>query len=372
MNIVHLITSIEKGGAENHLSCLVRGQVKNNNVTIVYLKGKPYWKKYLTGLDVKIIKLSYKKKNFFEVIKNIFFLKKIYKNYKTDIVHAHLPHMEFYGWISLLFNNNKIKFIISKHVANDFFGGSKYVNKSLFAMFVSKIIELKTKKIISISNAVKKYFSSGLISMNKKKIKTIYYGIDKKYIDTITNKKNEISLPSNKLIFGSVGRLVKQKNFEFIIQSFKSYNKSNNQNSILVIAGKGPEEKNLKFLVKKLNLKKRVIWLGHVNNVGNFLKKIDIFCMNSKFEGLGLVMLEAMAIGKPIIAPRTSAIPEVVKHGFNGLLTNKDDIKSYINAMKTMQNLNYRKKLSIQSKVYLKNKFSFDKMVNETQKVYSS
>ncbi len=169
MNVVHLITSIEKGGAENHLSCLVRGQIKNNKITIVYLKGKPYWKKHLTRLGVKIIKLSYKKKNFSEVIKNIFFLNKIYKKYNTDIVHAHLPHMEFYGWISLLLQNNNIKFIISKHVANDFFGGSKYVNKSLFAMLVSKIFELKSKKIISISNTVKKYFSSGLISINKKK-----------------------------------------------------------------------------------------------------------------------------------------------------------------------------------------------------------
>ena len=172
------------------------------------------------------------------------------------------------------------------------------------------------------------------------------------------------------MIFGSVGRLVKQKNYEFIIKSFEKYCKIYNVNSILVIAGKGPEEKNLKRLVKELKLKNNIFFIGHLNNVANFLKQIDVFCMNSKFEGLGLVMLEAMAFGKPIIAPRISAIPEVIKDGVNGLLTKPDNINSYVNAMKKVQNYNFRKKLSKQNKLYLKNKFSFDKMISKTQNIY--
>ena len=347
MNIVHLITSIEKGGAENHLSCLVRGQVKKNKVIVIYLKGKPYWKKYFLGMGVKTIKLSFKNNNLIEIIKNTFYLKKIFKDFKIDVVHSHLPHMEFYGWLSTLFQK-KIKFVISKHVANDFFGGSEFVNKSLFAMLLCKIFASRAKKIISISNTVKKYFSTGIISINKKKI----------------------FLPKNKLIFGSVGRLVKQKNYKFVIKSFEKYHKFYNVNSILVIAGKGPEEKNLKRLVNELKLKNNIFFIGHLNNVANFLKQIDVFCMNSKFEGLGLVMLEAMAFGKPIIAPRISAIPEVIKDGVNGLLTKSDDINSYVNAMKKAQNYNLRKKLSKQNKLYLKNKFSFDKMISKTQNIY--
>lgn len=369
MNIVHLITSIEKGGAENHLSCLVRGQVKKNKVIVIYLKGKPYWKKYFLGMGVKTIKLSFKNNNLIEIIKNTFYLKKIFKDFKIDVVHSHLPHMEFYGWLSTLFQK-KIKFVISKHVANDFFGGSEFVNKSLFAMLLCKIFASRAKKIISISNTVKKYFSTGIISINKKKIETIYYGIDKDYINTITNNKKKIFLPKNKLIFGSVGRLVKQKNYKFVIKSFEKYHKLYNVNSILVIAGKGPEEKNLKRLVNELKLKNNIFFIGHLNNVANFLKQIDVFCMNSKFEGLGLVMLEAMAFGKPIIAPRISAIPEVIKDGVNGLLTKSDDINSYVNAMKKAQNYNLRKKLSKQNKLYLKNKFSFDKMISKTQNIY--
>lgn len=372
MNIVHLITSIEKGGAENHLSCLIRGQVKKNKVLVVYLKGKPYWSKYYSSIGVKTLKLPFKNNNFIDIIKNVLYLKKIYKNYNIDIVHSHLPHMEFYGWISTLFESKKIKFFISKHVANDFFGGSKFMNKSIFAMLVCKIFSTKATKIISISNTVRNYFSTGLISIDRNKIVTVYYGIDKEYIRTITNNKKKIFIPKSKLILGSVGRLVKQKNFEFIIRSFKNYNENSNLNPILVIAGKGPEETKLKTLVSKLNLKNNVFFVGHVDNVANFLKQIDIFCMNSKFEGLGLVMLEAMAFGKPIIAPKISAIPEVIKDGFNGLLTKTDNVKSYVNAMKKLENFKFRKNLSQKNKLYLKNKFSFDKMINKIQKIYSN
>ena len=113
MNIVHLITSIDKGGAENHLSCLIRGQVKKNKVLVVYLKGKPFWKKYFLSIGVKTIKLSSKNNNFIGMIKNALYLKKIYKDFNIDIVHSHLPHMEFYGWLSTIFENKKIKFFIS-------------------------------------------------------------------------------------------------------------------------------------------------------------------------------------------------------------------------------------------------------------------
>ena len=372
MNIVHLITSIEQGGAENHLSCLIRGQVKKNKVLVVYLKGKPFWRKYFLSIGVKAIKLPSNNNNFIGTIKNVFYLKKIYKDFNIDIVHSHLPHMEFYGWLSTIFEDNKIKFFISKHVANDFFGGSKFVNKSIFAMLICKIFSSKATKIISISNAVKNYFSTGLISIDKKKIEKVYYGIDREYIKTITNNKKKILLPKGKLVFGSVGRLVKQKNFEFIVKSFKNYNQNSKLNSILVIAGKGPEERKLKILVNKLNLKNNVFFIGHIDNVANFLKQIDVFCMNSKFEGLGLAMLEAMAFGKPIIAPKISAIPEVVKDKFNGLLTKTDNVKSYVNAMKKLENFKFRKKLSQKNKLYLKNKFSFDKMINKIQKIYKN
>ena len=371
MNILHLITSINKGGAENHLTCLTRGQVlKKNKIFIVFLKGDSYWKKYYSKLGIKTINLERFGNGIIGILKRVFFLKKLFIKFDIDIAHAHLPHMEFYGWLAVLLSNKKVKFIISKHVDNDFIGGSNYKNSSIIASFISYIMSKRANKIISISKAVKKYFSESFFKIKTNKIKVIYYGIDDYYIKLLSNRKNNINLPKNKFIFGAIGRLVKQKNFELIIQSFKIFLEKSSLNSLLVIAGSGPEEKNLKELAKKIGIKDRIIWLGNVDKMGNFLKQIDAYCMNSKFEGLGLVMLESMAFSKPIIAPNISAIPEVVKDNVNGILVKKNNLNAYSKAMLKMSKKNYRKKLSKKCKIILKKKFSFDKMINETQKVY--
>ena len=75
MKILHLITSIYRGGAENHLSCLARGQkLLKNDVTIIYLKGNNYWKKYFNSLGIKTINLSsINKSKFFFFSKNILY-----------------------------------------------------------------------------------------------------------------------------------------------------------------------------------------------------------------------------------------------------------------------------------------------------------
>ena len=63
-----------------------------------------------------------------------------------------------------------------------------------------------------------------------------------------------------------------------------------------------------------MNLFGDIRFIGHEYKVGEIIKLIDVFCMNTKFEGLGLVMLEVMYFGKPIIGPSVSAIPEVVEN----------------------------------------------------------
>jgi len=371
MNILHLITSINKGGAENHLACLARGQVfKKNKVFVIFLKGNSYWKKYYSKIGIKVINLKNCGSGKAGILKRIFFLKNFFVKFNIDVVHAHLPHMELYSWLAIMLSNKKYKFIISKHVDNDFIGGSNYKNNSIIASFVSYLISKKASKVIAISKAVKKYFSESFFNIKSNKIKVIYYGIDNSYIKLLLNGKNKINIPKKKLIFGSIGRLVKQKNFELILQSFKIFLDKGSSDSLLVIAGSGPEEKNLKKFAQNIGINKSIIWLGDVDKVGDILKQIDVFCMNSRFEGLGLVMLEAMAFSKPIIAPRISAIPEVVKNNVNGILVKKNSLKDYSNAMLKISQKNYIRKFSKKSKTILIKKFNFDKMINKTQKIY--
>lgn len=370
MNIIHLITTINKGGAENHLYYLTKGMRKKNNITVVYYKGDNYWKKHYNKLGIKTINLSNLGTSFFSNIKKVFFLRDYIKSNKFDIVHSHLPHMEFLMYFVLIFNKHNFKYFITKHVDNNFLGGSRYPSNNLIVHLIDFILTYKANKIICISKAVKNYYLNKILSKKSKKYKIIYYGINKQYKSKLNYNSKIKNIPKRDVIFGSVGRLVKQKNFELIIKSYKSFVDKADKSSCLVIAGSGPEETNLKNFAKKLNIADNIIWMGHVNNIGKVFNKIDVFCMNSKFEGLGLVLLEAMLFSRPIIATNISAIPEVVVNMKNGILVEQNNVNKFSKAMSILSDKNLRQKLSKNSHIFLNKKFNYNKMIKKTMDLY--
>ena len=165
--------------------------------------------------------------------------------------------------------------------------------------------------------------------------------------------------------------MVQQKQVDLIIKSFHLFIQNTKTPKVkLLIVGNGPEKQNLKSLVGELKLKKHVKFLNHISDVSEIFKKIDVFCMNTKFEGLGLVMLEAMYFSVPIIAPKISAIPEVIEDRSNGILVKPNDVKEYSKAMQIMTKSQLRNKYSRNSKKILNKKFNTNKMVNHTMRLY--
>ena len=367
MNILHLITSLNRGGAENHLTCLIRGQIKHKKkIYIIYLKGDDYWVDHLKSIGAEVIRIKYL--NIFKCIKKI---KTILRIKKINILHAHLPHMELLGYLAVIGSTN-LKFIITKHVDNDYLGGSSVIRKSYISSIISYFVYSRVDKIIAISQSVKKFLIDSNFQDIKEKIKVIYYGLDDFYINKClrVDKKNCFKKKS-KLTFGFIGRLVKQKQVDKIILSFKKYLNESNYDAELLIVGSGPEKKKILNLSKKLKLGNKIILQEFTNDVGKIYDQIDVFCINSSFEGLGLVMLEAMANSKPIIGPHVSAIPEVIKNNENGLLVIPNDINDYKNAMIKISNIDLRNKLSSNSLKFLNKNFDYQLMLSKTDEIYN-
>ena len=192
MKILHAITSLDKGGAENHLVILAKEQALNSNsVSIFISKNSFYWLDYLKKNKIKVFKPKFfNEKNFvyriIKLLKDIYHLVNLIKLYKPQILHAHLPYMELVCYFSLLLTKDNPKFIISKHVDNVFFKGSEGQTKSKVGSFFAKIISMKANKIIAISKAVKDFLSSKFVGVKKDKIQVVYYGLDD--LKTLTKK----------------------------------------------------------------------------------------------------------------------------------------------------------------------------------------
>lgn len=380
MKILFAITSIDKGGAETHLVNLVDCLVKKNfSISIYYIKEKnAFWKKYLKKLNVSIFKRStnFKKQTgLISFCLNFFYLRKVILKLDPDIIHVHLPYMELLTFLVLKTIKKKYKLIITKHVDSVFFNSSYTQESSFLGILFGSLIFNRAAKVIAISSAVKKFIIKKYINIDKNNIVKIYYGINKKTFSKSIKDVNQFKKKYNlegHYVLGVAARLVRQKSLEFLIRGFHKYNNNFNKKSKLLIAGEGPLRKELEKLVEQLNLKKSVIFIGFMDDIKTFYHSIDVFCLISRYEGLGFAILEAMACKKPVVTSNLSAMPEIIKHKKNGFLIDNFSIKQFVIAIHNLRNKSVRNKFSLKSQKILKSFFSLPMMTKKTIMIYKS
>ena len=307
--IIHLITTIELGGAEKQLLTLVREQVKSGlGVEVFYLKGSPELKQEFENCGA-VVNQTLLKKSFFQ---QVFTLRK-YLNQDPAPVHAHLPKSELLASLSC----SKGMLIFTRHNSEAFWPGAPKIFSNVLARFVAK----RSISGVCISNAVKDFIiQRGELSKDYD-LETIYYGFEKiEQLDAkaLAEIKDQLRVKPGALRVGSIGRLVRQKDYPTLLSAMKQVIDSG-IDAELFILGEGAEKDNFTELTLELGINKRVHWLGRTPFVNEFLSQLDLFVLPSIYEGFGLVLLEAMQANKPVLATSNSSIPEVLGRDYAGL-----------------------------------------------------
>ena len=312
--VTHLITTIERGGAEKQLLTLTSEQVQSGiKVEVIFLKGKPELKKEFeeSGVEVNNLLVG---KNF---LKQTSLLSKYLKKNPSP-VHAHLPKSEL---LAALVVRNK-NFIFSRHNSEPFWPGGPLIISNLLSKFVCK----RASQGIAISYAVKNYLIKRGEIPRSYTIDVVYYGFQKESSANSVGLKSMSNLMTDQISnfkIGTIGRLVPQKDHPTLLIAFSEVLKSF-PNTKLYVVGDGYLQKDLIELSKSIGINDKVHWLGKTEHINEFLSKIDLFILPSKYEGFGLVLLEAMVAKKPIIAANNSAIPEVLGKSYYGLFSTGD------------------------------------------------
>jgi len=359
--VTHLITTIERGGAEKQLLTLASKQVESGlKVEVFFLKGKPDLKNEFESSGIKINNLLVGK----SFLKQTFILSK-YLRKNPSPVHAHLPQSELLAAIVV---RDKY-FVFSRHNAEPFWPGGPQIISNLLSKFVCK----RATQGIAISNAVKSYLIKRGEVPNGYTIDVVYYGFQK---DISTNAAglglitNIMTGQSSNYKIGAIGRLVPQKDYPTLLNAFSNVLKSV-PNTDLYVVGEGNLHKSLINLSKSLGVNDKVQWVGKTEYIKEFLSKIDLFILPSKYEGFGLVLLEAMVAKKPIIAANNSAIPEVLGKSYEGLFST-GDVNALAQKIKTViSDNNFSEKL-VQSYVSQLNLFDPSEMNRNIKNVYSN
>lgn len=137
--------------------------------------------------------------------------------------------------------------------------------------------------------------------------------------------------PNSPLLLLSVGRLHAVKDHTFLLRACQRL-KSQGFHFACLVAGEGPERKNLEKLIDVLGLRYQVTLLGHVPraNLENYYAVCDLVVLTSQSEGIPLTLMEAMAHGRPVLAPAITGIPELVVDGVTGFLYRPGLIEDFV------------------------------------------
>ena len=294
--IFHIITTIENGGAEKQLLVLASEQIALGHIVeIIPLKGKLELEKKLISHGAKVNSSLLNKNPLIQLIMLRLYFRK--RNPDTDIIHAHLPRAELIS----AFANKHLKFFITRHNSELFLpGGPRFISN-----FLSKLVISRSNKCIAISKAVAEFLIASNEIFDGGKIEIVHYGFMPDDIQS-----NEYGYKKN-FIIGTISRLEPQKDLYTLLNAFAEFIKVK-ENGILFIIGDGNMRLELEQYCNQIGISDKVIWVGKVQNVHDYLKKFKLFVLSTNYEGFGLVLLEAMQHGLPILASNNSAIPEVL------------------------------------------------------------
>lgn len=209
------------------------------------------------------------------------------------------------------------------------------------------------------------------------KIYVIPMGVDIEKFTTIKRDSLKSNLDAECVIL-SVGRLVSIKGISYLIQSMAQillrFPKAK-----LVICGDGPEKEKLKRIAKELSISEHIIFMGYIphNELIQYYTSADVFILPSieiegYKEGLGVVLIEAMACGTPVIGTSIGGITDIIEDGYNGLLIaekSPDDIAN--KTIRILADKEYAEKLKQNALITVSSKYSWSRIAEEFGSIYS-
>ena len=184
--------------------------------------------------------------------------------------------------------------------------------------------------------------------------------------------RSQYGLTPTDLVIGSVGRLVYQKGFDILLQAavlvFQKY-----PDACFVIAGSGELDAELKSLASSLGIADKVKFLGPLTHqeVIKLMSSIDLFVLSTRFEGLGMVYVEAMALECPTVGSRISPVTEVIKDGETGLLATVKDPADFASAIiRLLENPELQKRFKTAGLLHVEQEFDEKQVFKRIEAVY--
>lgn len=362
MKIVHIIDSGGYGGAEKYIIDLTKGIKKNYSTDVqIWTFKKNAILEEQAFVEGILVKHFFSKNEKLEFVKTYKKIRDLY-NQGVDIFHTHGYKANIFVRMSLFFTRATI--VTTVHSTLNYWEAK--FKKNIYKR-LDKLTSVRNQGIICVSKYIKDYYSN---CCNKKKIDVIYNGVDA--------KKYNYSIPRNNFenfTIINVGSLSYVKNQLTLLKAVSYLKEEHNIHSIkLILVGDGPNRNEIENYVNERNLSNNVKITGFSYNVIDYLLESDIYVSTSVDESFGLSIVEAIMVGRPVIASAVGGVPEIIVNEKYGLLYSDcyNEIELAEKILHYYANYEIREQISQNSRIRAVEKYEVTNFVENTWQMYKS
>lgn len=288
---------------------------------------------------------------------------------KIDVLHTHGGVAGFYGrWAA---QKTRTPVIIHTLHGIHYLHYRNLLLKRAFIL-LERIFSRFTDALILVSEADRnRALTFKLAPLSKMYI--INNGIDfpkDEGVNSLERKKKELGIEISHPLVGTVARLHRQKGLTYLIKAAKKIRHAVPEVKILIVGG-GPLRKKLERAARKAGLGNSLVFMGERGDATELLSIFDVFVLPSLWEGLPYVLMEASALGKPIVASDVEGVNEIIENEKTGMLVPPRNSENLAEAViKLLHEKDYASKLGERAKKLIPPKYRLSKMVEETQNLY--
>ena len=383
--VVHIITRLDMGGSAQNTLLTCRGLSRKYEIVLVHglsIESQMTAQERETvdqgirgaverGVEVVSVPSLIRRISPVQDLKALFSLWKLLIRERPDIVHTHTSKGGILGRLAAKLAG--VPVIIHTPHGHVFYGHFGPLVSKCF-LFTERVMAFLTDRMVALTETEKNDYM--VLSVFKpEKIDTIHSGVDvDQYMNVqinIAEKKRGLGLNSKGLVVGTVGWLLPIKGPMHLLKAMR-YVWENCPEACLIFVGKGDLEKGLQEEAHRMGVSDQVVFLGWRNDIPEMMQVLDVFVLPSLNEGMGRVLVEAMAAGKPVVASRVGGILDLIKEGQNGFLAEPGDEKGLGFAIKKLlDDKKMRDEMGKKGRETAHD-FSVEKMVEKIDDLYES
>lgn len=382
--VIHVITRFDKGGSAENTFLTVRG-LDSERYEVILIRGLarqspagiPEARAIASNLEeagkagVRIITIPELVRNINprDDLKALFKLIYIFRKERPRIVHTHTSKAGILGrWAARLTGVPVIIHTPHGHVFRGYFNRWE----TALYVFLEKLTAAITNKIITLTEREKNDHLKCRIAPAEK-FTTIHSGVAlEEFVNSRTNPadiKKELGIPKDAFVVGTVGRLTSIKGHKYLIAAAQQV-LTTTPGLVFVFLGDGELLDELKSQAAGAGIRDNVFFPGWRQDVAGVMSTFDIFVLPSLNEGMGKVLVEAMAMGKPIIASAAGGIPDLVIHGENGLLVPCADAGAIATSIERLYRDPARRQIMGEKGKVMAANFSAESMIRKIDRLY--